>query len=131
MLLTSLLGSCPCELIEEGCARTWDYTLEPGHAHVSVGKRRRASEEQAVTLVQSQCVESTLCPVLFLLYSGDQSHVLNWVFPSRFESVSPWSLQLLPFPLLSYLFVQCSGYFRILWGKETKQTIYMSNLVSS
>lgn len=89
MLLTSLLGSCPCELIEEGCARTWDHTLEPGHAHVSVGKRRRASEEQAVTLVQSQCVESTLCPVLFLLYSGDQSHVLNWVFPSRFESVSP------------------------------------------
>lgn len=58
--------------------------LEPGHAHVSVGKRRRASEKQTVTLVQSQRVESSLCPVLFLLYSGDQSHVLNWVFPSRF-----------------------------------------------
>lgn len=51
--------------------------LQPGHAHISVGERRKASKKQTVTLMQSRRVESSQCPVLSLLYSGDQSHVLN------------------------------------------------------
>lgn len=84
------LGSGPYELVEEeGCARPREpSTQKPSHEHISAGERREPDgDSNSVILHVYMYIQ--LCPVVFLLYSGDQNHLMNLIFlkPCKFKAM--------------------------------------------